>query len=390
MELPAKPATESGAGRVFVGRRRELAELRAGWNDAVGGRGRFFLVVGEAGIGKTRLVEEVAHEATQHSCVTLWGRCWEGAGAPLYWPWVQVVRAYLRVVRDERPPIVLGVGAQYLGQLVPELAAWLPDAASVTGAVESEHARFHLFDALATFLKSAAERTPLVVVIDDLQWADPASLLFMHFLTRELLDARILLLGTYREVEVRETAAIVEALGALGREARHVPLRGFDEGEVREFIEATTGRSASAALAQAVRRDTEGNAFFVDEVLRLLVAERVLEHGAVAAPDKLPVPQGVRAAIRRRVAALPERCQEALAVASVCGRDFDLAVVERACDLHGEDLLETLAPAVTREIVIREPHGTGRYRFAHALIRETLYDEMPPAARARCVWWTGW
>src|SRR5437879_11183757 len=105
------------AGPVFVGRQRELAELRAGLEDAVGGRGRFFLVVGEAGIGKTRLVEEVADEATQHSCVALWGRCWEGAGAPLYWPWVQVIRAYLRSVRDERPPIVPGIGAQYLEHL---------------------------------------------------------------------------------------------------------------------------------------------------------------------------------------------------------------------------------------------------------------------------------
>src|SRR6266478_5378357 len=89
MELPAKPATESGAGRVFVGRRRELAELRAGWNDAVGGRGRFFLVVGEAGIGKTRLAEELAREAAERGGVALWGRCWEGEGAPPYWPWVQ-------------------------------------------------------------------------------------------------------------------------------------------------------------------------------------------------------------------------------------------------------------------------------------------------------------
>src|SRR5881628_2657912 len=165
------------AGPVFVGRQRELAELRAGLEDAVGGRGRFFLVVGEAGIGKTRLAEELAREAAERGGVALWGRCWEGEGAPPYWPWVQVIRALLQGVPAEELRPAVGAGAPYLVPLVPELGERFRDLPALSTSPRSEHARFYLFDAVATLLRSAAQRTPLVLVLDDLQWADAPSLL---------------------------------------------------------------------------------------------------------------------------------------------------------------------------------------------------------------------
>src|SRR6059058_4671903 len=354
------------AGPVFVGRQRELAELRAGLEDAVGGRGRFFLVVGEAGIGKTRLAEELAREAAERGGVALWGRCWEGEGAPPYWPWVQVIRALLQGVPAEELRPAVGAGAPYLVPLVPELGERFRDLPALSTSPRSEHARFYLFDAVATLLRSAAQRTPLVLVLDDLQWADAPSLLLLQFLAHELRDVRILLLGTYREVEVRQAPAVAEILGALGRDGHHVPLRGLGEEEVRRF-----------------HRETEGNPFFVDEIVRLLVAERALERHEDPSPGRFPVPQGVREAIRRRLAPLPPPAREALALASVVGREFDLAILHRACGLDPEALLETLGPALAREIVVREPGGVGRYRFAHALIRETLYEELGPAERIR-------
>src|SRR5437867_2102515 len=205
MRPPHQPQ-EARAVAVFIGRHRELAELRAGLGDAVSGRGRFFLVVGEAGIGKTRLVEELAREAAEQGGLAFWGRCWEGAGAPPYWPWVQVIRAYLRTVRLQG--VAVGAGAPYLAQLVPELGEQLRDLSAPSISLQSEHARFYLFDAVATFLKSAAERMPLVLVFDDLQWADVPSLLLLQFLAHELRDARMLLLGTYREVEVRQAPMV--------------------------------------------------------------------------------------------------------------------------------------------------------------------------------------
>src|SRR5689334_15822022 len=156
------------AGRPFVGRRHELADLCAGLDDAVHGTGRLFLVVGEAGIGKTRLVEELAREASTRTAIVLWGRCWEAAGAPPYWPWAQVIRACVRRIGGDRS--ALGPEAPRLAQLVPGLADAPPSL-----SLESEDARFYLFDAVGTFLRRVAERAPIVVMIDDLQWADAPS-----------------------------------------------------------------------------------------------------------------------------------------------------------------------------------------------------------------------
>src|SRR5213594_2127418 len=380
--ISAMPPPHDRTGAVFVGRHHELVELRAGLADTVGGRGRSFLVVGEAGFGKTRLVEELAREAAERGHLVLWGRCWEGEGAPPYWPWVQVIRAYLRMAHAEGLPRVAGgAGAPYLAQLVPELGGLPSPAPSVPP--QSEHARFYLFDAVATFLQSRPEHTPLVLVFDDLQWADTPSLLLLQFLVHELRDTAMLVVATYRAMEARQNPQVADILGALARDGRHLPLSGFGEGEVAAFIEGKTGRSASAALVRAVHRETEGNPFFVDEIVHLLVAERALERRDATIPGRLPVPQGVREAIRRRLAPLPAPCREALTLASVVGREFGLGALERACGLEADALLEVLRPALGREILVRDPRTPGRYRFAHALIRETIYEELGAAERAR-------
>src|SRR5438094_6136150 len=342
---------------VFVGRGHGLVELRAGLEDAATSRGRFFLVVGDAGIGKARLVEELAREAAERGHLVLWGRCWEGEGAPPYWPWIQVIRACLPQVAD-------GAGAPYLAQLVPELGGLQSPAPPVPP--QSEHARFYLFDAVATFLRSRPDHTPLVLVFDDLQWADTPSLLLLQFLVHELRDTAMLVVATYRELEARQNPHVADVLGALARDGRHLPLRGFGEEEVALFIEGKTGRSASAALVRAVHRETEGNPFFVDEIVHLLVGGAPERWDATIA-RRLPVPQGVREAIRRRLAPLPAPCKDALTLASVVGREFGFAALQRACGLGADALLEVLRPALGREILVRDPRTAGRYRFAHAL-----------------------
>src|SRR5881296_326685 len=372
--ISAMPPPLQRAEAVFVGRHDELVELRAGLEDAVTGRGRFFLVVGEAGIGKTRLVEELAREAAERGHLVLWGRCWEGEGAPPYWPWIQVIRACLPQVAD-------GAGAPYLAQLVPELGGLQAPAPPVPP--QSEHARFYLFDAVATFLRSRPDHTPLVLVFDDLQWADTPSLLLLQFLVHELRDTAMLVVATYRAMEARQNPHVAEILGALARDGRHLPLSGFGEGEVALFIEGKTGRSASAALVEAVHRETEGNPFFVDEVVHLLAAEGALDRRDATVARRLPVPQGVREAIRRRLAPLPAPCRDALTLASVVGREFGLGALQRACGLAADALLEVLRPALGREILVCDAHTAGRYRFAHALIQETIYEELDSAERAR-------
>src|SRR5947208_4112602 len=380
--ISAMPPPHQRTEAVFVGRHDELEELRAGLEDAVAGHGRSFLVVGEAGIGKTRLVEELAREAAERGHLVLWGRCWEGEGAPPYWPWIQVIRAYLRVAHSEGLPRVAGgAGASYLAQLVPELGGLQSPAPSLPP--QSEHARFYLFDAVATFLQSRPDHTPLVLVFDDLQWADTPSLLLLQFLVHELRDTAMLVVATYREMEARQNPHVADILGALARDGRHLPLRGLGEEEVALFLEGKTGRSASAALVRAVHRETEGNPFFVDEIVHLLVAEGALERQDATIPRGLPVPQGVREAIRRRLAPLPAPCRDALTLASVVGREFGLGAVQHACGLGADALLDVLGPALGREILVRDPRTAGRYRFAHALIRETIYEELGAAERAR-------
>src|SRR5437867_5882048 len=379
--IPVMPPPLQRTEAAFVGRHDELVELRAGLEAAVTGRGRFFLVVGEAGIGKTRLVEELGREAAERGHLVLWGRCWEGEGAPPYWPWIQVIRTYLRIARsDGLPRVAGGAGAPYLAQLVPELGGLQSPAPSVPP--QSEHARFYLFNAVVTFLQSRPDHTPLVLVFDDLQWADAPSLLLLQFLVHELRDTAMLVVATYREIEARQNPHVADILGALARDGRHLPLRGFGEEEVALFIEGKTGRSASAALVRAVHRETEGNPFFVDEIVHLLVGGAPERWDATVA-RRLPVPQGVREAIRRRLAPLPAPCKDALTLASVVGREFGLAALQRACGLGADALLEVLRPALGREILVRDPRTAGRYRFAHALIRETIYEELGAAERAR-------
>src|SRR5438093_1780890 len=380
--ISAMPPPQQRTEAVFVGRHHELVELRAGLEDAVTGRGRFFLVVGEAGVGKTRLVEELGREAAERGHLVLWGRCWEGEGAPPYWPWIQVIRTHHRIAHSETPSGgVGGAGAPYLAQLVPELGGLQSPAPSLPP--QSEHARFYLFDAVATFLRSRPDHTPLVLVFDDLQWADTPSLLLLQFLVHELRDTAMLVVATYREMEARQNPHVADILGALARDGRHLPLRGFGEEEVALFIEGKAGRSASAPLVRAVHRETEGNPFFVDEIVHLLVGEGALERRDATIARKLPVPQGVRETIRRRLAPLPMPCRDALTLASVVGREFGLGVLQRACGLGADALLEVLGPALAREILVRDPRAAGRYRFAHALIRETIYEELGAAERAR-------
>ncbi|HEU4759636.1 MAG TPA: protein kinase, partial [Dehalococcoidia bacterium] len=218
------------AGGVFVGREKEMDELRAGLEDALSGRGRLLMLVGEPGIGKTRTSEELATYGRLRSLQVLWGRCYEGEGAPAYWPWVQAIRSY---VQDCDPAALLsemGPGAADIAQVVSEVRDRLPGLPAPP-ALEPEQARFRLFDSITTFLKNAAKAQPLILVLDDLHWADKPSLLMLQFLARELRGARLMVLGTYRDVELKRQHPLAQTLGELNREglSQRILLRGLSE-----------------------------------------------------------------------------------------------------------------------------------------------------------------
>src|SRR5437667_389651 len=372
------------ASGVFVGRERELEELRTSVDAARAGQGQLVLLAGEPGIGKTRTASELGTYARLRGFQVLWGRCHETGGAPAYWPWVQIIRTYLhdrdpRNVRSE-----MGTGAAGIAQLVSEVRERLADLPALP-ALEPEQARFRLFDSITAFLRNATAHQPLVLVLDDLHWADAPSLLLLQFLAREMGSARLLVIGTYRDIELGREHALFQTLGDLTREpvTRRFLLRGLTEREVARYIEMTAGLAPPADLVAAVYPETEGNPFFVGEVVHLLVAEGRLEAPEGRAGWKVGVPQSVREVIGRRLHCLSADCNRVLTVAAALGRDFGLDTIQPLSAVAAERLLELLDEAIAARIVSKVAEAVGRYRFSHALVRDTLYEELGAAQRVR-------
>ncbi|HTQ90006.1 MAG TPA: AAA family ATPase [Streptosporangiaceae bacterium] len=376
----------------FVGRAGELAALTADLDAAVGGRGGVVLVAGEPGIGKTRLAEELAARASVRGAVVLWGRCWEGAGAPAFWPWVQVIRGYVQVQAEDPASLRhdLGAGAADIAQLVPAVHDRIPDIPAPP-PLEPEAARFRLFDSLAGFLRTAAARRPLLLVLDDLHWADVASLALLRFMSRELDGGEgsgPLVVGSYRHTEVDRGHPLLAAVADVTRgQHRWLPLGGLGQREVAGFMALVAGAEPSAELAAEVYRQTDGNPFFVTEVVRLLASQGSWDRldpaarGATVLGGGLP--EGVRAVVAERLSRLSGDCRQILEVAAVVGRDFELRVLQPASGLDAGQLLVLLEEAEAARLVGAVPGELSRWRFAHALVREVLYEGLLAARRVR-------
>jgi DNA-binding CsgD family transcriptional regulator len=369
------------ASGVFVGREQELVQLRAGLDHALSGRGRLLLLVGEAGIGKTRTAGELATYAQLRGCQVLWGRCYEGDGAPVYWPWIQVIRLY---VHDRDPEILrseMGTGGGVIAKVVSEIREQLPDLPEPPD-LDPEAARFRLFDSITTFFKSASMHQPLVLVLDDLHWADRASLLMLEFLVRELAGSRILIIGTYRDVELGRHHPLSQALGEFARQqsSQLINMSGMTEVDVARFIEMTAGVQREG-LAASIFEGTEGNPFFVNEVVRLLAGEGRLEGAVGTKPSTVTIPEGVRQVVARRLGMLSDTCNELLSIAAVMGKEFSFDPLVELMDAPRDQLLQAIEEAVAARILFEVPDSPGRYAFSHSLYRESLYDELLTARR---------
>ena len=380
-------ALDSLAGGVFVGRQREMGELKACLEDSLSGRGRLVTLVGEPGIGKTRTAQELATYAGLRSAQVLWGRCYEEQGVPPYWPWVQAIRSYVRDREPEQLRSEVGAGAADIAEVVSDVRERLPDLQPAP-ELEPEQARFRLFDSIASFLKTASQRQPLVLVLDDLHWADQPSLMLLQFVARELGGARLLLIGTYRDVELSRQHPLAETLGELTRERlfQRVLLRGLSEHDVGRFIEMASGVTPPSALVKAVYTQTEANPLFVTEVVRLLVQEGELSAQKVRETDSwtIRIPEGVREVIGRRLNRLSRRCNETLTVASILGREFTMAELRPLVEDVTEDrLFDILEEALAARVIEEFPQSVGRYQFTHALTQETLTSELSLTRRVR-------
>ncbi|HXQ23712.1 MAG TPA: AAA family ATPase [Candidatus Acidoferrales bacterium] len=370
-----------GPGGVFVGREHELRVLRADVEDALRGRGRLVLLAGEPGIGKTRTCQELAAYAREHGAQVLWGRCYEGEGAPAFWPWVQVLRAGLNHFETAALQAVLGASAVELAPIVPGLREQWPDLPS-SDPSDSPEARFRLFDSVAGFLSKLAQRAPLLVVIDDLHGADRSSLLLLEFVTRGLRELPLLVLGTHRDVGGRSAHPLTETLVDVARQpsTERLVLRGLSADEIAEFIRTSAGVEPPAVLVTLLHERTEGNPLFVSEFVQVLLSEGRLAGGTEGGWN-VTVPSTVQAVIGRRLAPLSEVCREVLRTAAVVGREFHLNVLEGAlAEGKQAQLIGALEEAVAAQ-VLQGLDASGRGRFAHALIRETLFEELGTVRR---------
>ena len=388
--------TNSGQkGRIFVGRQREMNALSEALSDAMAGHGRMVMLAGEPGIGKTRMAQELALRAEALGSRVLWGRCSSAQGAPSYWPWVQIIRTYLRGQDAEQITTDMGASAADIGEIVSEVKERFPDL-QPPPVLEPEQARFRLFDSITNFLKSISQRQQLVLVMDDLHWADHPSLLLLEFLARELNECHLLVVGTYRDTEMTSGHPLIQTLGELAREPMfpHVSLRGLDEVDEGRFIELASGFTPPPDLVAAVHALTEGNALFMTEVVRLLVenGELTSDLKSQSRGWRVKIPGAVNAVIRSRLERLSPSCNQILSVASMVGRDFDLNLLERLItnqkvdierSMSAGELLKVLEDALALRVIEEVPDLVGRYQFSHVLIQETLSGQLSSVRRAR-------
>ena len=370
----------------FVGRRHEVEELRTALNAACAGGGRLVLLAGEPGIGKTRTTLELTSHAASHGARIIWGRCHEEAGAPPHWPWMQILREVALAREDDELRADLDAGASDIAEILPEIRARLPDLDRPATLSDPSETRFRLFGSIARFLINASRRQTLALVLDDLHWADVPSLRLLEFVSQEMAESRLLIVGTYRETELSRRHRLSDTLGALARSPHVVRLHlsGLNAEEVRRFVGAAAGMTPPAWLTNAIHNQTEGNPLFVREVVRLLAQDGRFEGAgfAIAAPPSIRLPEGVREVIGRRLNLLSAVCNEVMATAAVIGRQFALDVLARASRPRtGEAVLEALDEAIAAHIV--EEVSPGAFQFTHTLVRITLYDELRAGQRRR-------
>ena len=401
--IPLPPRLAAAQPVAMVGRTAEQEVLARAWAQAKLGQRQVVLLSGEPGIGKTRLATETARAAHAEGAVVLLGTCDEDVNLP-YQPFVEVLRHYITHAPDDALAAHVHEHKGELGRLVPELARRVAELPAPQVA-EAETERYLLFEAITGLLAAASRQQPVVLILDDLQWAGaPDLLLLKHILRSPLFAAqqpdagatpsgRLLIVGTYRDSDLTRAHPLTAVLADLRREAgvERVALHGLDDEAVVELVAAAAGHrllEPGLALAHALKRETEGSPFFIGEMLRNLTesgavyqeGDRWTYKGDIAA---LAIPEGVKEVVGRRLARLPESANKLLTFAAVIGRQFDLALLTRISDESEDAVLDALDVAVAASLVAEVPGSPDRFGFNHGLVRTTLYEELSRARRGR-------
>ncbi len=369
----AQPYFATRSGAAFVGRRGELERLREYLDRANEGRRQLVLLEGEPGIGKTRLAMQFMEACEADGALTLYGRCDAETLVP-YQPFVEALRGYLSRAPDQVAHWSAHHGAE-LGRVVPEVAA----AGEPAGGPEEEE-RYRLFDAVSEVLNEIARRQPVVLVLDDLHWADKPTLLMLRQLVRAAGESPLLILATIRDTE--RPTPLVDMLVQLRREHffERIELSGLDEVDASALIGEFGPQSIPDHVNRALWEETKGNPFFLEEMIRHL---GTATFAAESNGWPLELPEGIRELIGRRLATLSERTSDVLTTAAVMGREFRVEVLEELGPLDEDELDEVVEESVTAHVIAEVPGVYGRCSFTHALIRQTLYDGLTATRRAR-------
>ena len=389
--LPGPLAVRPAVG--VVGRASEVGLLGDATKRVATGEGREVLLVsGEAGLGKTTLVAEAARSAFGDGACVLFGHCEEDLATP-YQLFAEALGHYVSHANEEDLLAHVAEHGSELARLVPALRRRLPGLAP-SKATDSDTERYLLFAAVVGLVATASRHQPVVLVLDDLQWADTGSLQLLRHLIAAEQQMRVLVLGTYRDSELSGSHPLADVLAALHRQrgVSRINLTGLDDTEVVALLEAMAGYAlddAGANLAHAVCQETDGNPFFVSEVLRHLSETGAIYQDATGrwtakdSLDQITLPDSVREVIGARVGRLGQDAGRVLAVASVIGREFDLELLARSTKTSEDDLLDILEAAAAAALVREPAESPGQYNFTHALIQHTISEDMGPNRRAR-------
>jgi len=401
-ELQWEPAAGGGIalpGRLcevpptgYVGRLAERVRLQELWGQACAGSLRLALICGEAGVGKTRLSTHLALEAHAQGATVLYGRCDEDLGVP-YQPWAQALGHYVA----QAPQAMLRAHVERhggdLARLLPTLGERVPELPSPRQS-DPETERYLLYAAVAGLLEGAGEQEPLLLILDDLHWADGPTLSLLRHVVTAGASMRLLVVGTYRDSELSREHPLAALLADLHREqgVQRLKLSGLEATDVVALMEAAAGHELEEdgrALAREIARETAGNPFFAGELLRNLAESgaTVQQEGGrwrlVGDVADLGLPQSVREVIGRRVERLGSDARTALSAAAVIGRDFDLELLLAVVELSETRLLDLLEKAVAASLLQESSERAGRFTFTHALVEHTLYEDLGRTRRAR-------
>ncbi len=391
-DIPSVPFLEEDASIPLVGRREERAALLDHLNAAVAGRGGLVLVEGEAGVGKTRLLQEVARDAAWRGVQVLWGQSLEATADHPYHPLKEALISCLTPLRVEQLTVLVeDVWLQQVGRLIPQMAAWLPgQPSSPARGPDQEQSRFR--EALARIWQGLAQIAPHLLILEGLHWADEDTLAALAHLASRLEGSRLLVLASYRREEAREEPHRWQALQSLDRAAggRRLLLSRLDQEETAELIRVGLGLTTAAPLlGQRIYGESEGNPLFVLEILRALYGEGLLYRdesgvwhtpwdGTMTEDAEIPLPPTLEQAIRRRLARLDDEARAVLDAAAVLERNATFRLLLAATGLPQGRLLDALADLRQRHLLVETPAG---YRFSHGKIRQVVCAEMEERRR---------